>query len=123
MMTTFITSLGVFVYPQVLVSISIVALCLGYTISWCRGELLHRKDHPWVRTLVPLGQISVTIGLLGSVASFIIAFSEFDGGFNIQKVTQALSMGYASTLFGIGSMLLASLCCYVLELQVRGTTL
>ena len=40
-----------------------------------RRRELTRGRMPWVRTLEPLAGISTTLGLLGSVVGFLIAFA------------------------------------------------
>ena len=83
MMEFVVRSCGVFFVPQLVLSALTVALVLGYTIAWARGEL--RRDHPtWERTLDPLAGVAVTVGLLGSVVSFCVAFGGFpNAGFEI----------------------------------------
>lgn len=116
MLGSFINSLGYFVYPQAAMSLITAALVLGYGVAWMRGELLRRNDKPWRQTLLPLGSIALSIGLLGSVYAFLSAFSGFQGGVDVQRITTALSLGYATTLVGLTQSIMASVCCYLLGL-------
>ena len=116
MLGSFIDSLGYFVYPQALLSLLTVALVLGYGVAWMRGELRRRHDKPWRRTLEPLAAIAVSIGLLGSVYAFLTAFSGLQGGIDVERITTALALGYATTLVGLTQSIMASVCCYMLGL-------
>ena len=119
MMEFVVRSCGVFFVPQLVLSALTVALVLGYTIAWVRGEL--RRDHPtWERTLDPLAGVAVTVGLLGSVVSFCVAFGGFtNAGFEIQRITAGLTTAYTTTAVGLVTSLVASLGAWVFSVAVK----
>ena len=83
-----------------------------------RRELLPREN-PWEKTLEPLAGIAVTIGLLGSVYGFIVAFGGFRQGLDVPKVVSGLGSAYWTTGVGIVTSLVASLGSYVLGVLNR----
>ena len=74
---------------------------------------------PLVAMALRLAAIAVSIGLLGSVWAFLSAFSGFQGGINVEQITKALSLGYATTLVGLTQSIMATVCCYMLGLVAR----
>ncbi len=114
-----VRSCGVFFVPQLVLSIVAVALVLGYGIALVRGELRGAED-PWKRTLDPLAGVAVSVGLLGSVVSFCVAFGGFThGGFDVHKITAGLTTAYTTTAVGLVTSLVASLGSWVLGAVVR----
>lgn len=115
-----IRACGPFFVPQLTLSVLTVALVCGYGIAWWRGEL-RRAERPWERTLDPLAGMAVSVGLLGSVVSFCIAFGGFtNGGFDVQRITAGLTTAYTTTAVGLVTSLIASLGSWVLSVAVRG---
>ena len=104
---------GVLAWPQLAVSAVTVALLAGYLTAWRRGELV-AGETPWRRTLEPLAGISTTLGLLGSVAGFIVAFGGFQDGLDVARLTRGLSGAYWTTGVGITTSLIASCGAYLL---------
>ena len=109
---------GVFAIPQLLISLTTVGLLIAYLLSWLRREL-YPGESPWTSTLTPLGGISVTLGLLGSVAGFIVAFTGFQNGLDVQRLTGGLATAYWTTGLGIVTSLIASLGSYILDVLNR----
>jgi hypothetical protein len=105
---------GVFAAPQVLLSVVTLGLLAAYLLAWWRRELLP-GENPWEQTLEPLAGIAVTIGLLGSVYGFIVAFGGFRQGLDVPKVVSGLGSAYWTTGVGIVTSLVASLGSYVLS--------
>lgn len=110
---------GVFFVPQLMLSVLVVALVLGYGIAWLRGEL--RPDRAnWERTLDPLAGVAVGVGLLGSVVSFCVAFGSFKhSGFDVERITAGLTTAYTTTAVGLVTSLIASLGSWALNVAVR----
>ncbi len=110
---------GVFFVPQLMLSVLVVALVLGYGIAWLRGEL--RRDRAnWERTLDPLAGVAVGVGLLGSVVSFCVAFGSFKhSGFDVERITAGLTTAYTTTAVGLVTSLIASLGSWALNVAVR----
>ena len=104
---------GVFAFPQMAVSVLTAALLIGYLVAWRRRELT-RGQTPWVRTLEPLAGISTTLGLLGSVVGFLIAFGGFQDGLDVPRLTRGLSAAYWTTGVGIVTSLIATAGAYTL---------
>ena len=109
---------GPFALPQLLLSVVTVALVVAYLTAWRRAELT-RGQTPWDRTLLPLAGISTTIGLLGSVAGFIVAFDGFQSGSDVSRLTAGLSGAYWTTGVGIVTSLIASCGAYCLTVLNR----
>jgi hypothetical protein len=105
---------GLLAVPQLLLSVLTVSLLVGYLLSLRRGEI-SRQQRPWARTLEPLSGISTTVGLLGSVIGFIVAFAGFRDGVNVPRLTQGLSTAYWTTGVGIVTALVASSGAYLLD--------
>ena len=110
---------GVFFIPQLVVSIAVLSLVLGYGVATLRGELTRRDDRPWRRTLDPLASIAVSLGLLGSVWSFTQAFGGFQNGVDIERITAGLGTAYATTGVGLVTSLVAGLGSYLLGIAHR----
>ena len=109
---------GAFFIPQVCLSVLTVALVVGYGIAWTRGEL-HREDPVWQRTLDPLAGVAVGVGLLGSVASFVVAFGSYSGGgFEVERIAAGLTTAYTTTAVGLVTGLTASLGSWALGVVV-----
>ncbi len=109
---------GLFAWPQIALSVLTFGFLFGYLIAWLRGEL-YRGEEPWRSTLEPLGGISVSLGLLGSVAGFIMAFGGFQNGVNVPQLTAGLATAYWTTGVGIVTSLVASIGGYALGLLNR----
>ncbi|MFP4355571.1 MAG: MotA/TolQ/ExbB proton channel family protein [Phycisphaerae bacterium] len=109
---------GILAVPQLVLSGLIVALLMGYLIALRRREI-EPGQCPWDRTLEPLAGISTTLGLLGSVLGFIVAFSGFADGVDVPRLTSGLSTAYWTTGVGIVSALVAALGAYVLTVLNR----
>lgn len=120
MLQSIVNHSGVFFVPQMALSVLVVALVLSYGLAWLRGELRGRTDRPWVRTLDPLAGFAVSLGLLGSVWSFMLAFGGFSNGIDIDRVTSGLATAYTTTGVGLITSLIAGLGSYLLGLTVRG---
>ena len=109
---------GAFVWLQAPLSIIVVGLLVAYAMAYFRRELLP-GEQPWEKTLEPLAGIAVTIGLLGSVYGFIVAFGGFQGGLDVSKIVSGLGAAYWTTGAGIITSLVASLGSYVLSVLNR----
>jgi hypothetical protein len=110
---------GVFAWPQLLLSTLTVGIVGGYLVAIRRGEIPAGQS-PWDRTLEPLAGIATTVGLLGSVAGFIVAFSGFGGeSLNIERLTGGLSAAYWTTGVGIVTALFATVGAYALSVLNR----
>ena len=109
---------GIFAGPQILLSVVTLGLLVAYLLAWWRRELLPGKN-PWEQTLEPLAGIAVTIGLLGSVYGFIIAFGGFREGLDVSRVVSGLGSAYWTTGVGIVTSLVASLGSYSLSVLNR----
>lgn len=111
---------GVFFVPQLMLSVLVVGLVLGYGIAWLRGELRRDDRATWERTLDPLAGVAVGVGLLGSVVSFCVAFGSFKhGGFDVERITAGLTTAYTTTAVGLVTSLIASLGSWALNVAVR----
>ena len=109
-----ISKCGPFFIPQLLLSVTTFGLLLAYFMAWLRRELFP-GEMPWEKTLEPLSGIAVTIGLLGSVVGFIVAFGGFQNGLDVETLTLGLGTAYYTTGFGIVTSLAASLGSYMLS--------
>jgi MotA/TolQ/ExbB proton channel family len=118
-MESVIENLGVFLYPQLALSLLTVGLVGGYLIAWFRGEL-YDGEQPWRRTLVPLSGLAVGIGLLGSVVGFCQAFGGFEESLDINRLSGSLSLAYFTTGAGLLTSLVGGLGSYVLDLVAGG---
>jgi len=113
-----IKNCGVFAWLQIPLSVLVVGVLLAYALAYYRREILP-GDAPWEKTLEPLGGIAVTIGLLGSVAGFIVAFGSFKEGLDVPGIVSGLGTAYWTTGLGIVTSLVASLGSYVLSVLNR----
>ena len=118
MIQTILKHCGFFAVPQILLSVLTLGLLAAYILAWWRRELVP-GENPWERTLEPLAGIAVTIGLLGSVYGFIVAFGGFRGGLNVPEIVSGLGAAYWTTGAGIITSLVASLGSYVLGVLNR----
>jgi len=109
---------GLFAVPQILLSVVTVGLLVGYGVATIRGELMLCAN-PWEKTLVPLAEVSVSLGLLGSVVGFIEAFGGFQNGLDVHRLTEGLSVAYWTTGLGITNSLVVSLGSYMLAVVNR----
>ncbi len=109
---------GPFAWPQLALSALTVSLLLAYLIATWRGEI-RPGQAPWDHTLAPLAPIATTVGLLGSVVGFIIAFSGFGEGLDVPRLTRGLSTAYWTTGAGIITSLVASGGAYLLTVLNR----
>jgi hypothetical protein len=109
---------GAFAWPQLVLSTLTVGIVAGYLLAIRRGEV-GPGQRPWDRTLEPLAGIATTVGLLGSVAGFIVAFSGFGEQLNVPRLTGGLSSAYWTTGMGIVTALFASGGAYALNVLNR----
>jgi len=109
---------GLLAVPQLLLSALTVSLLLGYLVAWRRGEI-PAGVRPWESTLEPLAGISTTVGLLGSVMGFIVAFGSFQDGRDVARLTRGLAGAYWTTGVGIVTALIAMGGSYVLTVLNR----
>ena len=109
---------GALALPQLVLSAVTVALLVGYLVALRRREIAP-GSRPWDRTLEPLAGISTTVGLLGSVLGFIVAFSGFQNGLDVPRLTQGLSTAYWTTGVGIVTALVATCGSYILSVLNR----
>jgi hypothetical protein len=112
---------GVFALPQLALSMLTVTLVVGYLVAIRRREIA-RGDAPWSQTLEPLSGISTTVGLLGSVAGFIVAFGGFANGLDVDRLTSGLAGAYWTTGVGIVTSLIASGGAYLMTVWNRQET-
>lgn len=115
MANALITNCGFLFVPQLVVNIAVVMLIAGYGVALWRQEV-PPQEHPWEKSLDPLANVAVAIGLFGSVIGFISAFQGFQKGVDISKLLSGLSIAYWTTGVGIFSSLLATLGTYFLNL-------
>ena len=104
---------GFLAVPQLALSVLTLSVLAGYLVAWRRHEIAPGA-RPWARTLEPLAPISTTVGLLGSVVGFIMAFTGFQDGVNVSRLTRGLSAAYWTTGVGIVTALVASCGAYLL---------
>lgn len=109
---------GLFIYPQLAVSIIVVALVGGYLLAWLRRELPHGES-PWRSTLVPMAELAVSLGLLGSVIGFVSAFGSFQNGIDVPALTRGLATAYYTTAVGLTTSIVAALGAYLLGVLPR----
>ena len=104
---------GFLAVPQLALSLLTLSVLVGYLVAWRRREIAPGTS-PWARTLEPLAGISTTVGLLGSVVGFIMAFAGFQDGVDVSRLTRGLSAAYWTTGVGIVTALVASCGAYLL---------
>lgn len=104
---------GFLAMPQLALSVLTLSVLAGYLVAWRRREIAPGA-RPWASTLEPLAGISTTVGLLGSVVGFIIAFTSFREGVDVSRLTRGLSAAYWTTGVGIVTSLVASCGAYLL---------
>ncbi len=114
-----IDTLGIFLYPQLAVSVAVIGLCLAYLLAAVRREYRNLSQAPWRRQLEPLGGIAVSLGLLGSVWAFTKAFGGFTGGIDIDRIVQGLGTAYTTTGVGLVTAIIAALGSYACDLLAR----
>ena len=119
MVAHLIDTLGIFLYPQLAVSVAVIGLCLAYLLAAVRGEFRNLDTPPWRRQLEPLGGIAVSLGLLGSVWAFTTAFGGFTGGIDIDRIVAGLGTAYTTTGVGLVTAIIAGLGSYGCDLLVR----
>ena len=119
MIRNLVQNLGVFLVPQLVISLVTVALVAGYLVAWFRKEL-EPGMAPWNQSLDPLASVACSVGLLGSVAGFIAAFGSFQNGIDVRQLTQGLAVAYYTTGVGIFTSLIATLGCWVLGIVAGG---
>ncbi len=106
---------GLLFWPQLLLSIAVITLIVSYLVALNRGEV-HAGQRPWKDSLEPLAGMAVSLGLFGSVAGFISAFSGFQQGVNVSTLASGLSVAYWTTGVGIATSLIATLGSYLLNI-------
>ena len=109
---------GILFWPQLLLSIVVVALIVGYFSAWRRKEI-PPGHKPWQESIDPLASLAVGIGLFGSIVGFIAAFSGFQHGVDIGALARGLSLAYWTTGVGLVTSLVASTGSYLLNLLSR----
>ena len=121
MVSRLIETLGFFFYPQLTLSVLVIGLCLAYMLAAARGELRSLVERPWRKQLDPLGGIAMSVGLLGSVWAFTIAFSGFTraGGIDIDRIVDGLGQAYTTTGVGLVTAIIAAIGSYTCDLLVR----
>lgn len=119
MATHLIQALGVFLYPQLLLSVLVIGLCLAYLLAGLRGELAKAQRPAWRRQLEPLGSIAVSVGLLGSVWAFMQAFGGFAGGIDIDRIVAGLGTAYTTTGVGLVTAIIAAVGAYACDLIAK----
>ena len=78
-----------------------------------------RGQNPWDRTLESMAGIATTVGLLGSIVGFIVAFGGFHNGLDVQQLTRGLATAYWTTGVGIVTSLVASIGAFGLSVLNR----
>ncbi len=119
MTASLLDTLGIFLYPQLAVSIAVVGLCIAYLFAAVRGEFRNLDKPPWRQQLEPLGGIAVSLGLLGSVWAFTQAFGGFAGGIDIDRIVAGLGTAYTTTGVGLVTALIAGFGSYACDLVAR----
>ena len=114
-----VESLGIFLYPQLALSVLVIGLCLAYFVAALRGELRTLTTAPWRRQLEPLGGIAVSLGLLGSVWAFTKAFGGFAATIDIDRVVAGLGTAYTTTGVGLITAIVAGLGAYACDVLAR----
>jgi len=113
-------SLGIFLIPQLALSVLVFGVIFAYGIALMGGRRKGLADRPWRRTLDPLGAIAVSIGLLGSVVSFVNAFNGFSGGIDSERIVRGLGTAYTTTGVGLITSIIAMVGAYCLDLALGG---
>jgi len=106
---------GILFWPQLLLSIVVLTLIVGYLLAIGRKEII-LNQRPWKESLDPLANLAVAVGLFGSVVGFITAFSGFQKGIDVSELVRGLSIAYWTTGVGIATSLIATLGSYLLTL-------
>lgn len=109
---------GFLFWPQLVLSIAVVSMIVGYLFALKRGELTSGQ-RPWEDSLDPLASMAVALGLFGSVIGFISAFNGFQKGIEVSVLANGLSVAYYTTGVGIATSLIATLGSYFLNLLNR----
>ena len=109
---------GVLFWPQLLLSIVVVTLIVGY-LSACRRKEITLGCRPWQESIDPLASLAVGVGLFGSVVGFIAAFSGFQNGVDVGALARGLSIAYWTTGVGLVTSLIATAGSYILNLLSR----
>ena len=108
-------TLGIFLYPQLVLSVVVIGLCIAYLLAAARGEFRKLQHPPWRRQLEPLGGIAVSVGLLGSVWAFTTSFGGFAGGIDIDRIVAGLGTAYTTTGVGLVTAIIAGLGSYACD--------
>ncbi len=119
MATHLLDVLGLFLYPQLALSVLVVGLCLAYGLAGMRGQLRPSDNPPWRRQLDPLAGIAVSVGLLGSVWAFTKAFGGFAGGIDIERIVAGLGTAYVTTGVGLVTAIIAGVGSYACDILAR----
>ncbi len=114
-----IETLGIFLYPQLGISVLVIGLCIAYLLAAARGEFRNISNPPWRRQLDPLGRMAVSVGLLGSVWAFTRAFGGFSGGIDVDRIVAGLGTAYTTTGVGLVTALFAAVGSYSCDLMVK----
>ena len=106
---------GILGYPLIAVSILLWGIIIGGIFEFF-GE---RDFKYYIKLIDPLGGISVSLGLLGTVVGFIKAFKSFGGGFNPQELISGIHQAYYTTLIGLILSIIGNIVCYFFEVMRR----
>ncbi len=117
MVHTLIKTCGVLFVPQLILNVAAVTLIIGYLLAWRKGEI-SPGQRPWERSLDPLANIALALGLFGSVVGFIYAFGGFREEVDVKLVTHGLATAYYTTGVGIFTALIATVGSYLLNLLI-----
>jgi hypothetical protein len=116
-------NLGVFLVPQAIVSAITLGLIAAYALATLRGEFADANGNGraiWRRPLDSLASIAVSIGLLGSVWSFMRTFSvNGNGRLDIDAVVNGLGVAYTTTGVGLVTAIIATTAVFVLDAVAR----
>ena len=104
--------------PLLVVSVLVVMFIVSYIVAWRRHEI-SPDEQEWNQVLEPLGNISISIGLFGSVVGFIAAFGGFQKGIQVDVLTKGLATAYYTTGVGIVISLVATVGCYILNFPIK----
>lgn len=118
MLRALFDNLGVFLGPQLAISLLTLSLVCGYFMAWLRGELTP-GERPWKDPLEPLAGMAVSLGLLGSVVGICIALGSLGDNLDVTRLTSGLARAYWTTGAGLISALTAGFGSYLLGVLNR----
>ena len=118
MIRTLSENLGMFLYPQVAMSLLTVSLVAGYFTAWKRGEL-NPGEKPWKEQLDPLAGMALSLGLLGSVVGICLSVGSLGGNLDVTRLMSGLAKAYWTTGAGLIIALTAAAGSYALGVLNR----